>query len=152
MAKEMGGSRNIVFAKKIALRALKAFLKGFLLYIAYFVFWMFIAPIAEFVPSFQQVVENFFIIYVSLVIIGELVSDTVLQHFFNAAKALFVIGYLIISLNGGILNFAYSNVVLTVDLRFFLMAAVLIGLIGLAKCVIQAIEYMNNKAEIGFKA
>jgi hypothetical protein len=35
-----------------------------------------------------------------------------------------------------------------VDLRMFLVIAVLLSLLGLAKTVLQAINYMSEKAEI----
>jgi hypothetical protein len=36
-------------------------------------------------------------------------SGTIYQHFFNAAKALFVISYLILSLKGGIMGVTFEN-------------------------------------------
>ena len=133
--------RNFTF------KALKATVKGILFYGIYFVLWMFVAPISEMVPSFQQMIETFVMVYVLLIIIGELTSGTIFQYFFNVAKALFVIGYLIFSLKGGIFGLTFQNVSLMVDLRLFLVIAMLLGLLGLAKSVLQAINYMNEKAE-----
>ena len=133
--------RNFTF------KALKATVKGILFYGIYFVLWMFVAPISEMVPSFQQMIETFVIVYIFLIIIGELTSGTIFQYFFNVAKALFVIGYLIFSLKGGIFGLTFQNVSLMVDLRLFLVIAMLLGLLGLAKSVLQAINYMNEKAE-----
>jgi len=133
--------RNFTF------KALKATVKGILFYGIYFVLWMFVAPISEMVPSFQQMIETFVMVYILLIIIGELTSGTIFQYFFNVAKALFVIGYLIFSLKGGIFGLTFQNVSLMVDLRLFLVIAMLLGLLGLAKSVLQAINYMNEKAE-----
>ena len=138
------------FKKKIrnfTFKALKATVKGILFYALYFVLWMFVAPISDMVPGLQQMIETFVMVYILLMIVGELVSGTIFQYFFNVAKALFVIGYLIFSLNGGIFGLTFQNVSLMVDLRLFLAIAMLLSLLGLAKSVLQAINYMSEKAE-----
>ena len=138
------------FKKKIrnfTFKALKATVKGILFYAIYFVLWMFLAPISDMVPGFQQMIETFVMAYILLMIVGELASGTIFQYFFNVAKALFVIGYLIFSLNGGIFGLTFQNVSLMVDLRLFLAIAMLLSLLGLAKSVLQAINYMNEKVE-----
>jgi len=121
MVEEEKSSKTV--AKKFAFKALKAFLKSFLFYILYLFVWSFLAPVTEFVPGLQQTVENFVIVYIALGVLGDLVSDTVFQYFFSTAKALFVIGYLALTLNGGMLSLTYRNIALTVDLRLFLMVA-----------------------------
>jgi hypothetical protein len=127
--------------------ALKATLKGAIFYVLYFVLWMFLAPVAEIVPGFQQSFETFVAVYIALIVIGELTSNTIFQHFFNTAKELFVILYLILALKGGMISVALKDVNLMVDLRFFLVIAMLLSLLGLAKSVLQAINYMNQKVE-----
>lgn len=133
--------RNFVF------KALKATIKGVLFYVAYFLIWSFVSPITQVVPSIQQTVEIFVAVYIVLIIVGEFTSGTIYQHFFGAAKALFVIGYLILSLKGGIFEASYQNVDLMVDIRLFLTVAILLSLLGLSKSVLQAINYINEKAE-----
>ncbi len=133
--------------RKITFKALKATIKGVLFYAIYFVLWMFLAPISEVIPGFQQMIETFVIIYIILMIIGELASGTIFQYFFNAAKALFVICYLILSLNGGIFGVTFQNISLSIDLRLFLTIAILLGLLGFAKSVLQAVNYLNERTE-----
>lgn len=128
-------------------KALKATIKGALFYGIYFVLSMFLAPVSEIVPGFQQMIEVFVMIYIVLMIIGELTAGTIFHHFFNGAKALFVILYLIFALNGGIVGITVQNVNLIVDLHLFLMVAVLLGLLGFAKSVLQAISFLNEKTE-----
>jgi hypothetical protein len=132
---------------KISFRALKATIKGVLIYAIYFVLWMFIAPISQTILGLQQMVETFVIVYIILIILEELTSGTIFQYFFNVAKALFVIGYLIGSLKDGIFGITFQNVSLIVDLRLFLTIATFLGLLGLAKSILQTINYMNEKAE-----
>jgi len=133
--------RGIVF------RALKATVKGTLFYIIYYVVSQLIAPILMLVPGLQQMIETFFIIYIVLMMVGDLTSGTIYQHFFNVAKVLFVIGYMLFSLEGAVFGTSFGNVSLMVDLRMFLVIAVLLSLLGLAKTVLQAINYMSEKAE-----
>jgi len=133
--------------QEIMLKALKATIKGVLFYGIYFILSIVLAPISEIVPSFQQTIETFVIAYIVLIIIGELTSGTIFYHFFNAAKALFVILYLIFSLKGGTVGTTYQNVNVIVDLRLFLVVAMLLGLVGFAKSVLQAINFLHEKAE-----
>jgi hypothetical protein len=127
---------------------LKAAIKGILFCIIYFVLSQLLAPVSTLVPGLQQMIETFFIVYIVLMIVGNLTSGTIYQHFFNAAKALFVIGYMLFSLRGAVFGTSFANVSLMVDLRMFLVIAVLLSLLGLAKTVLQAINYMSEKAEI----
>ncbi|MDI6848015.1 MAG: hypothetical protein QMD23_07840 [Candidatus Bathyarchaeia archaeon] len=133
--------------QKITFKALKATLKGVFFYAIYFVLSMFLAPISEIVPGFQRMVETFVMVYIFLIIVGELTSGTIFQHFLNAAKALFVILYLILSLKGGIMGITFQNINLIVDLRLFLIIAMLLSLLGFAKSILQAINFLNEKTE-----
>jgi len=133
--------------RSITLKALKATVKGMLAYALYFVLWMLIAPTAEMVPGLQQAVETLVIVYIILIIVAEFTSGTIFRYFFDAAKELFVIGYLIISLKGGLLSGTHENVNFVVDIRLFLVFAILLGLLGFAKSVLQAINYLNEMTE-----
>lgn len=133
--------------QEFTFKALKATIKSVLFYGIYFVLSMFLAPISEIVPGFQQTIEIFVVVYIFLMIVGELTSGTIFRHFFNAAKALFVILYLITSLRGGIVGMTFQNVNFVVDLRLFLVVGMLLGLLGFAKSLIQAINFLNEKAE-----
>jgi hypothetical protein len=150
MAEEECSNRWAI-AKKFAFKAIKAFLKSLIFYMAYLFLWSFFIPFKEFVPGLEQSVENFVTVYIALGVLGDLVSDTVFQYFFSTAKALFVVGYLALTLNGGILNLTYRSIILTIDLRLFMTVAVLLSLLGLARSMLQAINYMNEKAEFSFK-
>jgi hypothetical protein len=136
-----GGFRKILF------RASKATIKGSIFYGAYFVLSQYMAPIFTVVPSFQQTIESFVIAYTVLLIAGELTGGTVYQHFLNVAKALFVVGYLMLSMKSGVIELTLSSIRIAVDFRLILTAAVLLGLLGVAKAVLQAVDYMSEKAE-----
>lgn len=133
--------------RSITFKALKATVKGVLFYTLYFVSWMFVAPVANMVPGLKEAVETFVAVYITFMIIGEFASGTIFQFFFAAVKDLFVIGYLIISLNGGLIGGNFQNVNFLLDIRIFLMFTVLLGLLGFTKTVLQAINYVSEKAE-----
>jgi hypothetical protein len=146
MAENNNDSRRTI--RNFTCKALKATAKAIILYVAYFLIWtMLLAPASEIIPGIQQMIETFVIIYIALMIVSDLTSGTIFQYFFSVAKALFVIGYLIFSLNGGIFGITFQDVSLMVDLRLFLSIAMLLSLLGLAKSVLQAINYMSEKAE-----
>jgi len=133
--------------REITHKVLRATIKCVIFYATYFVISTLLTPVSGMFPGFQQTVEVFVMVYISLIVAGELVSGTIFQHFFNAAKALFVILYLISSLKGGIVSMSFQNVNLILDLRLFLIVATLLGLLGLAKSMLQAINFLNEKAE-----
>ena len=128
-------------------KALKAAIKGVIFYALYFVLWMFVAPVASMVLGLKEAIETFVAVYITLMIIGEFASGTIFQYFFAAAKELFIIGYLLISLNGGLVGGSFQNINFVLDIRLFLLLAVLLSLLGFAKTVLQAINYVSEKAE-----
>jgi hypothetical protein len=133
--------------RRISLKALKATIKGVLVFAVYYIIWMFIAPIFQMIPGLQLMIETFVAVYIIFIILEELTSGTIYNSFFNIAKALFVIGYLISAFNGGIFSITYQNINLIVDLRLVLEIAVVLSLLGLAKSVFQTINFMSEKAE-----
>ena len=133
--------------RKFSFKALKATIKGVIIYAIYFILWTFIAPISQIIPGLQLMIETFVMVYIIFTIVEELTSGTIYHYFFNVGKALFVIGYLIGTLNGGIFGITFQNISLIVDLRIVLTIAMLLSLLGLAKSVLQTINYMSEKAE-----
>src|SRR5271157_216466 len=129
-------------------KALKATIKGTVLYAAYFVLSQFLSPLSEYVPGFQQIIETFVTVYIILIIIAELTSGSILQHFFNAAKALFIVAYIAASLGTGTFNLTMGTLSFAVNIQVFLIIAMMLGLVGLAKSVMQTINYLNEKAEL----
>ena len=139
------GSDSVL--RKMVSRASKATIKGSIFYGVYFVLSQYMAPIFTLVPSFKPMIEAFVITYVVLLVAGELTRGTVFQHFLSMAKALFVVGYLMFSMGSGVFNLSMGTVNIAVDLRLILTLAVLLSLVGVAKAVLEAVNYMNEKAE-----
>lgn len=129
-------------------RVMKATVKAALVCVAYLILSRFIAPVSMMIPGLQQMIETFVVVYVVLMIVGDLTSGTILHFFFSGAKSAFVIVYLIVSLNTGIFEYASETVNLIIDLRVFLVIVMLLGFVGVAKSVLQAIRYVNERAEL----
>ena len=133
--------------REIVFRAAKASIKALILYLVYFILWQFISPLGQLIPGLSLMVEAFIAIYITLMIISDLTSGTIYQHFFNGARALFVILYLIFSMQSGLYGITFENISLTVDVRLFLTVAMTLSLLGFAKAVLQAINFLNQRAE-----
>jgi hypothetical protein len=129
-------------------KIVKAAVKATVVCVIYFILIQFLKPVFTMIPDLQQMIQTFTIVYVVLMIISDLASGTLFQHVFNASKALFAIVYLIFFLNAGIFEYTSGDVNLIVDLRLFLVIAMLLWLLGLAKSVLQAINYVNERVEV----
>jgi len=129
------------------LRVSKAAVKATVVYVVYVILARLLAPISMIFPDFQQIIAAFVVVYIVLMVVGDLASGTIFQHLLNAVKASFVIAYLIFALNTGIFNYTVGNTNLIIDLRLFLVIVMFLGLLGLAKSVLGAINLLNEKSE-----
>lgn len=129
------------------LRVSKAAVKAIIVYVVYVVLVRLLAPISMIFPDFQQIIAAFVVVYIVLMVAGDLASGTIFQHLLNAVKASFVIVYLMFTLNTGIFDYTVGNTSLIIDLRVFLVIVMFLGLLGLAKSMLQAINYLNEKSE-----
>ena len=137
--------------KNIAFRVAKAALKATLVYLLYFFAAPFLTTLFAFVPGFTETVEVFVTVYIVLMILGDLTAQTIFHCFFNAARALFVIAYMVFSVGDGVISIPADNFTLTVNLSIFYTVAALLGLLGLAKAVMEAVYFMSERAESGLK-
>lgn len=133
--------------KKLIYRILKAIVKGAVLMVVYIISGHLLAPVSQFLPGLREMIQGFIIAYTALSIISTLVTDMILQHVLNTAKELFVVAMLVSSFRSGILTFNFDNANIVVDLRILLTVATMFGILGLAKSVLEAINYVNEKAE-----
>ena len=145
MVEEKKSSQHAI--KDVSFRVVKATVKAALIYVAYFFLAPLLAPIFELVPSLMGTIEAFVIVYIVLMIMGDLTERTIFQYFFSTARSLFVIAYLIISLGDGIISVGYENFSLSVNLTMFYTFAVVLSLLGFARSVLQAINFLNERVE-----
>jgi hypothetical protein len=149
MADEKKQSPNRV--KDVAFRIAKATVKAVLIYLLYFLVAPFVMPLLSMVPGMVESIEFFVIVFVVLMILGDLTAGTVYRCFFNTARALFVIGYLVFSVRDGLFTTNFESYSLTVNLTLFYGFAALLSLVELAKTVMQAIQFMGERAETCIK-
>lgn len=134
--------------RKNIFRLLKTTIKVIIVIMVYVLLSQLLAPASVLIPGLQDMVATFLMIYVALMVVGDLFSGTILQHFFSGAKSLFVIAYLIFSLNNGLLDYTFGNVNLIIDVRVFLEVAMLLELLGFAKSMMQAVNFVSEKVEL----
>jgi hypothetical protein len=132
----------------IASRAFKATIKGVILVAVYLVLFQFIARLSELVPGLQQLIETFVAVYIILIIISTLTAGSILQHFFDTARAFFIIAFLMLSWGAGTFSLTLHGADVVIDVRVFLIIAMMLGLVELAKSVLQTIDHVNEKAEL----
>jgi uncharacterized ion transporter superfamily protein YfcC len=137
--------------KEWAFKIAKATVKAVLIYLLYFVVAPYVLLFAAFVPGLAEMIEVFVAVTVVLMILSDLTANTVYECFLNAGRALFTIAFLVFALGNGVFNVAYGGFNVTVNLTAFFLIAALLGLLGLAKSVLQAINFMSERAESGAK-
>ena len=134
--------------RKYILRALKITIKVIIVSVIYVFLMQFLAPASILIPGLQEMITTFTLVYVVLMVVSDVTAGTILQHFFNGVKALFMIAYLIVSLNSGIVNITLGTINLVIDVRMFLIVIMLLGLLGLARSIMQAISFASERIEL----
>ena len=137
--------------KEWAFKVAIATIKATLVYMLYFVLSPYLMALSAIAPGFTDTIELFVAITIVLMILSDLTANTIFQCFLNAGRAIFMIAYLVFVLGDGVLNIKYESFSLTVDLTAFYAIAALLGLLGLASSVMQAINFMSERAESGIK-
>ena len=133
--------------RDVSFRVAKAAVKAILVYLIYFLLVPLLAPLFELIPGFMESIEVFVVVYIVLMILGDLTAKTVFQYFFSTARALFFMAYLLLSMGNGEFSTAYENFSLTVNLTLFYTIAATLSLLGFARTILQAINFMHEKAE-----
>jgi hypothetical protein len=96
---------------------------------------------------YGQIFGTFTIVIIFFVVASEITSGTIFQHVFNIGQALVLMVLIVLSLEGGIIKLDFQNVHIAADLTFYLVMLLTIDLVGLAKSVLQAINFLSEKAE-----
>jgi len=145
MAEQQTKSKNLV--KDISFRVAKAAVKAILVYLLYFFLAPMLAPLFEMMPGLMESLEVFVAVYIVLMILGDITAKTVFQLFFNTAQALYFMGYLLLSMGDAVFSTSYESFSLTVNLTLFYTIAVTLSLLGFARTILQAINFLHEKAE-----
>ena len=145
MAEQQKKRKNLI--KDVSFRVAKATVKAILVYLIYFLLAPMLAPLFGLIPGFMESIEAFIAVYIVLMILSDLTAKTVFQYFFSTARALFFMGYLLLSMGDGVFSTSYESFSLTVNLTLFYTIAATLSLLGLARTILQAINFMHEKAE-----
>jgi len=144
------------FIRKMLPRIAKAAVKAVLYFIfLYLVPSMLVSQLSEFAPelftNYSQLLRLFVAVVIFFVVASELTSGTIFQHAFNIGKAIILIIFYVVALDGGIisvnLNLESVPINIWADLRVYLMMLITIDLLGLAKSLLQAINFLSEKTE-----
>lgn len=131
--------------KELALRALRAALKGLVLAVLLLFFSQMLRRLAGNFGVYWYAVDVFVAVYISFVVAIEFLSKTIFQYMLGAGKELFIILYFMYVLNGGEVTVSMGPMQITADLRVLLLMLVSISLLGLGKNALQAVNFLNER-------
>jgi len=146
MVEQKPRKKNLV--KDYSFKVAKATVKAILVYLIYFLLMQLLEPLIELLPGFMGSIEIFVSVYIVLMILSELTANTVFQYFFGTARHLLFMAYMLLSMGNGIFNASLENYNLSVNLTLFFSLAILLSLLGFAKTILQAINFMHERAEV----
>lgn len=110
-----------------------------------------ISQVSQFAPEiftdYVQVLKVFAGVLIFFVVAGELTRGTIFQHALNVGKAIVLLVFFVLAFNGGVIDLSVQGIRIGVDLTVFLMMFITIDLIALARSLLQAISFMQGKAE-----
>ena len=141
-----------LFVRKILPKAFKAALLAVITYLPMYFLSSFISPIKPFFPWYEPVTNIFAAVFIFFLVVGVFSSGTVFQYVFGVARTLVLMVFLICVLNGGIITLTVpvegASVNVMFDVTVVLAMLILVCLLGIAKNVVQAIDFVSGKAEI----
>lgn len=133
-------------------RVAKAAIKALIYIIVIYVIpALIIGQASQFAPdlfaNYTPVLGLFVGVIVFFVVASELTSGTIISYAFSVGRAIVLLVFFVLALNGGIIESDVMGLSLWVDIRIFLMMLVTIDLLSLAKSVLQAVNFMQESAE-----
>jgi len=137
-------------------KIVKAMIKGALWFVFLYVLpTLILSSLLSFLPEgahgilygYEQLLMVFAVITVFFVVASELTSGTIFQHMFNIGKTLILMVFIVLALEGGIISIDFQNINIVADLTVILILLLAIDLVGLAKSVLQAVNFLSEKAE-----
>jgi len=141
-----------IFVKKILPKVFKAALFAVITYLPMYFLSTLISPIKPYFPWYEPLTNIFAAVFIFFLVAGVFSSGTIFQYVFGVARTLVLMVFFICVLNGGIIAltvpFEGSSVNIMLDVTVVLAMLVLICLLGVAKNVVQAIDFVSSKAEI----
>jgi len=140
----------------MAPRIIKATIKAVLYFIFLYVIpLMIVSQLSAVAPELFATYTDYLAIFAAIIIFSvvasELTAGTIYQHAFNIGRAIVLIVFFILALQGGIISqdISVSSIRLhfVVDLRIYLAMLISIDLLNLAKSMLQAINFLSERVE-----
>lgn len=137
-------------------RIVKAVITGLLYFVFLYVLPLFlVSQLSEFAPElfadYERLLNLFVGVVIFFVVASELTSGTIFEHGFNIGKAIILMIFFVLALNGGVVELDFEMQALRMhilaDLRIYLVMLITINVLGLAKSILQAINFLSEKAE-----
>jgi hypothetical protein len=144
MNKDTKGDK--ITKQELGRRAIKASLKLSIVFVLYIIAWNYLGSSIDSIPGFASLIQSFIVIYAVLLVIGDFTKGTIFHSIFNGARAILVAYYLVFS-TGNVVSVNMENVMLTIDISIFVAVAVVLSLLGLASAFLEAVHFLNEKAE-----
>lgn len=145
------------FLRKMLPRIAKAVVKGILYFVIFYVFPMFlVSQVSQLAPQlfadYGQTLFMFAAVLIFFAVASELTSGTIYQHALNIGKAIILMVFFVLALNGGIIKLDLDlietqRISILADVRIYLLMLIAIDLLGLAKSVLQAVNFLSEKAD-----
>jgi hypothetical protein len=144
------------FLRKMLPRIVKATLKAILyLIFLYVIPMMVVSQLSAMAPEIFADYMNYLNIFAAIVIFSvvasELTAGTIFQHAFNIGRALVLIVFFVLALQGGIISQDITaesmRLHFLVDLRIYLAMLISIDLLNLAKSMLQAVSFLSERVE-----
>ncbi|MCW3981289.1 MAG: hypothetical protein NWF11_07425 [Candidatus Bathyarchaeota archaeon] len=147
MGKKGSNGESSFTGRKLLLRVLKALLKTVIVYFLFETLSAFLVPFDVF-QSYQTVSVLFVALYIFFIFATELTRGTVFHHVFAIANSLVFLLYFTHVLSTSVFHITVEQIMIMVDLRFFLGIFVLGSILGFAKSMLDFLMWINKREEI----
>ena len=137
-------------------RVAKATVKAVLyLIFLYIIPTLIVSQLSSFAPDLFSTYTDYLAIFAAIVIFfvvaSELTAGTIYQHAFNIGRALTLMIFFILALQGGVISQDFEaqgfNFHFAIDLRIYLAMLISIDLLSLARSVLQALNFLSQQVE-----
>jgi len=136
-----------LFVRKFLPRIFKAALFVVITYLPVYFLSTLMSPIQPFFPWYEPLTNIFVAVFIFFLVVGVFSSGTVFQYVFGIVRTLVLMVFFICVLNGGIITLTVEGTSIMLDVTVVLAMLVLVCLLGIAKNVVQAIDFVSGKAE-----
>lgn len=134
-------------------KILNAVIKGILwFFLLYFIPQLLFADLSEgILPGYTEFLYTFAVVIVFFVVLSELLAGTIFKYALDIGKALVFMVFFIYALNGGFMTFdlpmGTGMARIEADLRVYLAMLLTVDFLGLAKSVLQAVDFLTRRTE-----